>query len=316
MLGRRLPKGPEAISFHNTLFRISELCWIKAVRLSIPEIVVRIAALILGVMWIFSMASAKGGYANVEFLLALFPLALAWHIAGSLKIGCSGDFEESYESRRGLQGSIFKNWIDVVASREKDWLHLSGGRYDLLINPHRIAWVRPCFQWRAFPLVVSAVFIGYLYLIGLGLDFETYPVLGDFMFLSFDTSTTGVKRLAYLIILIGVVSFLLSIKRSVEICGTGGVQDVFPLSADDQEMVLGIVAGAPLAKNAPKPKVEPKAVPKPKVEAKPKVQPAPVAEPTTKPKPPSVEKVNNPEDEVTIETQAVSPSAAPSSEPS
>ena len=83
MLGPSLPQGSEAISYRNTLFRISELCWIKAVRLSVPEIVVRVLALLAGVAWFFAMESAKQTYVNVEFLLAGFPIALAWSTAGT-----------------------------------------------------------------------------------------------------------------------------------------------------------------------------------------------------------------------------------------
>lgn len=243
MLGPNLPQGSESIAFHNTLFRISELCWIKAVRLTVPEIVVRVLSLILAIVWFFAMERAKGTYVNLEFLLAIFPIILAWNTAGSLRIGCSGDFEETYEARRGMQGSLFRNWIEGIGKREPGWLHLHSGNYDLLLNPHRVAWVRPCFQWKIFPLFVAGVFGAYLYLIGLGLNFESYPVLDEFQILIFDESPGTIRTLSYLMILTALVAFALSIKRSVEVCGTGGVQDVFPLNSEDQKSVLGILAG-------------------------------------------------------------------------
>ena len=243
MLGPNLPQGSESIAFHNTLFRISELCWIKAVRLTVPEIVVRVLSLVLAIAWFFAMERAKGSYVNLEFLLAIFPIILAWNTAGSLKIGCSGDFEETYEGRRGMQGSLFRNWIEGIGKREPGWLHLHSSSYDLLLNPHRVAWVRPCFQWKLFPLFVVAVFGAYLFLIGLGLNFESYPVLDEFQILIFDERPGTIIILSYLMILTALVAFGLSIKRSVEICGTGGVQDVFPLNSQDQKSVLGILAG-------------------------------------------------------------------------
>lgn len=244
MLGTNLPKGSQAISFHNTLFRISELCWIKAVRLTVPEQAVRALALVLAVSWVFAMKSAKESFLNIEFLLAVFPLILAWTTAGSLKIGCTGDFEESYEGRSGMQASLFTGWIDGIRRREPDWLHLKAPHYDLLLNPHRVAWVRPCFQWKVFPLFVALIFGAYLYVVGLGFDFETYPVLDELNILIFNGGVGMVRILGYLVILTSLVAFGLSIKRSLEICGTGGVQDVFPLSAQDQASVLGILAGS------------------------------------------------------------------------
>ena len=211
MLGRSLPKGSEAISYQNTLFRISELCWIKAVRLSVPELVVRVLALLLGIAWFFSMTNAKGTYLNLEFLLAGFPLMLAWTTSGSLKIGCSGDFEETYEGRSGLQSSLFRNWIEGIRKKEADWLHLSAKNYDLLLNPHRVAWVRPCFQWKFYPLVVVAVFIGYLTVVrSKVIDFESLPVLKEFEILVFPGGVGTVTNLSYAIILTAIVAFGLS----------------------------------------------------------------------------------------------------------
>ena len=238
----RLPQGSEAITYQNTLFRISELCWIKAVRLPIPVLVLRVLALVLAIGWVIFMQKAKGTYYNVEFLLAVFPLMLAWSTAGSLKIGCSGDFEEAYESRRGIQTSLFRGWIEALRQKEPEWLHLKSSDYDLLLNPHRVAWIRPCFQWRLFPLVVAAIFYGYIKLVGLNYDFGDLPVISDFHILTFNNSGT-IITMSYVVIVVSLLLFGFSIRRSVEICGTGGVQDVFPLTAEDQAAVLGILAG-------------------------------------------------------------------------
>lgn len=242
MLGRTLPSGSEAISFHNTLFRVSELCWIKAVRLSPLELFVRVASLVLAVAWVFVMESAKNTYANIEFLLGLFPLVLAWSTSGSLRIGCSGDFEESYEERRGARGALFRGWIETLGSKEPDWVHLQGKSYDVLLNPQRIAWIRPCYQWQIFPLMVVVSFIGYLYLLGLSLP-KDMPVISDFQILIFEGGTGNVKMLSYLIIAISLLAFVLSFKRSMEICGTGGVQDTFPMSSEDQGRLVDLVVG-------------------------------------------------------------------------
>ena len=263
MLGRSLPQGSEAISFHNTLFRVSELCWVKALGLSIPEMIVRVLSLILAIAWIFAMKSAKATYLNVEFLLAGFPLLLAWTTSGSLKIGCSGDFEEAYDSRKGLMGSVFRGWIDTLRKKEPDWLHLKSSNYDLLLNPNRVAWIRPCIQWKLYPLVVVGAMSLYLYILGLNFNFETYPVFDDLQILIFNDGLSTIKNLSYAIIGVAAAAFLLSVKRSVEICGTGGVQDVFPLTAADQKKVLSILAGTEgVAQSTPKPQ-------QPKVAAKP-----------------------------------------------
>ena len=243
MLGQSLPNGSEAISFQNTLFRVSELCWVKAVRLTTPELVVRVLALVLGLAWIFLMKSTKGTFTNLEFLLAIFPLILAWNTSGSLKIGCSGDFEEAYERRGGLQPSLFQGWIKSLRNNEPSWLHMQSSNYDLIMNPNRVAWARPCFQWRVFPLIVAVVFFAYLRILAQGWDFEAYPVLDEFQVLIFESGQGMVKLVAWAIILTAIAAFALSVKRSVEVCGTGGVQDVFPLSASDQSLFLGVLAG-------------------------------------------------------------------------
>lgn len=247
MLGRTLPSGSEAISFHNTLFRVSELCWIKAVRLSAPEIAVRVTAFLLAVAWVFVIKAAKGTFYNVEFLLGLFPLVLAWTISGSLRIGCSGDFEESYEERRGSRGDLFRSWIETLRSKEPDWLHLQSRSYDVLLNPQRIAWIRPCWQWASYPLVVVVAFVGYLNLLRLQLP-KDMPVIDDYQILIFEGGSGNVRLLSYLIIVVALAAFVLSIKRSVEICGTGGVQDTFPVSSQDQSRLVDMIVG----KTAPK----------------------------------------------------------------
>lgn len=286
MLGRTLPSGSDAISFHNTLFRVSELCWIKAVRLSVPELVVRIGALVLAVAWVLVMKSAKGTPYNVEFLLALFPLVLAWSTSGSLRIGCSGDFEESYEERRGTRGDLFRGWIDTLRGKEPNWMHLQGPSYDILLNPDRIAWIRPCWQWQLYPLVVVAAFAGYLYLLGLNLAIGSYPVIDDYQILIFEGSTGTVRLLSYLNIALGAVAFVLSFKRSVEICGTGGVQDTFPMTADDLNRLVDFVVGrtAPRSKAVPAAKGQAQTMEvsvAPATKAKLEPAPAPKDEPKT-----------------------------------
>lgn len=255
MLGKTLPSGSDAISFHNTLFRVSELCWIKAVRLSPLELGVRVAALILAIVWVFAMKGAKGTYYNVEFLLGIFPLVLAWNTSGSLRIGCSGDFEESYDERRGTRSDVFVGWIQTLRSKEPRWLHLQGSTYDVLLNPDRIAWIRPCVSWQFYPLVVVVAFVGYLYLLGLHLDLGSTPVIEDFQILIFEGSAGTVRFLSYLTILVALAALGLSVKRSVEICGTGGVQDTFPVSAQDQDRLISMIAGqtgpAPVKAKAP-----------------------------------------------------------------
>lgn len=280
MLGKTLPSGSDAISFHNTLFRVSELCWIKAVRLSPLELGVRVAALLLGIVWVFAMKSAKGTFYNVEFLLGIFPIVLAWTTSGSLRIGCSGDFEESYEERRGTRGALFLGWIQTLRSKEPEWLHLHGGYYDVLLNPSRIAWIRPCISWQFYPLVMVGIFVGYLYLLGLHLDLGNTPVIEDFQILIFEGSSGTVRFLSYLMILVALLALGVSVKRSVEICGTGGVQDTFPISAQDQQRLVAVVIGqsgsAPVKASASSSRVT--SVEVPVAVAKPASTPAPASE--------------------------------------
>lgn len=243
MLGTSLPNGSEAIPFHNTLFRTSELCWLKAVKLSVPELVVKVVSFLLGLAWVWAMHGSKGGFLNIEFLLAFFPIGLGWTTTRSLKLGCTGDFETSYEGRNGSSFTLFQSWIDTVSKKESSWLSYKSKDYEVLINPEKVAWVRPCFQWKIFPLFVAAVFIAYLKLVAMNLGLDTYPVIEDFRILIFETGLGTVKFLSYLIILTSLVAFGLSIKRSVEVCGTGGVQDVFPTNASEQSRILNRIVG-------------------------------------------------------------------------
>lgn len=282
MLGR-LPTGSDAIAFRNTLFRVSELCWIKAVRLSIPEHIVRVVAVILAVAWVMAMKTAKGTYYNVEFLLAGLPLVLAWSMSSSLKIGCSGDFEETYEQRHGLRSSLFRGWIDALRDREEGWVHLQSSSYDMLFNPNRMAWIRPTIQWQLFPLIVTAVFSGYFYVIKQGFDIGTYPVISDFQILSWQGSRGPIDNLCYAVIITSVIAFILSIKRGVEICGTGGVQDTFPMKGADQKRLLELMAGTSSVKKVAKPAPRTQAVEvapsQPSPEKKKPEKKAPVAKP-------------------------------------
>lgn len=258
MLGRVLPSGSEAISFHNTLFRVSELCWIKAVRLRPIELALRVGLVVIGVLWIFAMAESKGTYANVEFLLAAFPFALAWHLSGSLQIGCSGDFEDSYEGRRGAQSEIFRRWIEELRAKEPGWVYWKGEGYEVLLNPRRIAWLRPCYTWQAFPLVVAGVFALYAYVLGLALDLRGYPVIDDCRILIFEGGVATIKLLSWVVIGLCFTIFFVTLRRCTEICGTGGVQDVFPTSIEDQDRLFDLMVGH----SQPGPSSDTKAKPK------------------------------------------------------
>lgn len=252
MLASDLPSGTDVISFRNTLFRVSELCWIKSMRLTLVEIGLRVLSIILAVAWLFAMASSKGTFQNVEFLLGLLPIVLAWHTSGSLRIGCTGDFEDSYDSRQGANGALFRSWIKTLRSKEPDWIYLEGKNYEYLLNPHRISWIRPCYEWKLFPLLVAGTFYGYLSVLNLGLNLRGYPVIDDFQILIFENSVGTLRLLCYLVVVLALACFAFSIKRSVEICGTGGVQDSFSMSLDDQDRLIGLISGkagaAPISK--------------------------------------------------------------------
>ena len=120
------------------------------------------------------------------------------------------------------------------------------------------------------------------------IDFEKLPVLDQFVILVFPGGEGTIINLSYFIILISIVAFAVSIKRSVEICGTGGVQDVFQLSADDQSAVLGILAGSEIKRSAPVKPESKKPAPKPAAavpEPKPEAQESPSPKAPSPPKP-------------------------------
>ena len=311
MLGSTLPTGTEAITFQNTLFRVSELCWVKAVSLSIPELVVRVLAGVLAVAWAMSMASAKStGWYNVEWLLACLPLVMVWTVRGSLKVGSTGDFEDSYDDRWGLQTSVFKNWIGTLKKNNPDWFHLTNRSSEVLINPNRVAWVRPCYQFAIYPLIVAGSFMAYLYLIGLEIVVGKYPVIEDFQILAFEGGTGSLNMVGYAIVAVSLLAFVLSIKKSVEIRAAGGIQDVFAITSAEQARLLNFIAqggrdvadsksngaaspvkkaAAPVKKPAPAKTAPAKAVP---------VKPDPVKEATAQETTP-----RSPEHEPTVEIE-------------
>lgn len=287
MFGNKLKSGPDALSFGNTLFRISEISWIKAQGLTLPEKIVKGVLLVLGLAFIWAMQVAKGTYFNIEWLLAALPLHLCYLISSDLRLASTGDIEESYEERVGRSRSLFNDWVENLAKRNPDWIHLKNQDYAYLINPGRIAWVRSKVQISFYPVVVAAIFYAYHFVIGLDLDFESTPIVSDLRMLTFEAGQTGLLvTMCYLVVVASLAAFAVSIKRSLELCAPGGVFDTLRVTSEDEAKVLLAISGTqaaaekmlktpapPAKKPAPAPKAEPK--PEPKAETKPAPAPTP-----------------------------------------
>ena len=295
MIGFGQKSGPEAISFGNTLYRISEISWIKAAGTSIPEKVAKGLLWFGAALFIYTLAQVKGTYLNLESLLALLPLHLGYLIKGDLRLACTGDFEESYEDRVGRSGKLFREWIDGLAKRQTQWLRLNDGDYEYLLNPERLAWARPRINWSIYPVVVAALLYAYMTLLKTGWAPEAYPFLTDLLFLEFPGGErSSLYWQLYLMIIAAVGAFGLSFKRSVEFCAPGGVQDMMWMTAADQALVLDVVSGrrkpgSKSASQAAKTSAKAAASSPPKEAKKPQpVEPKPVeAKPTSKPAEPS-----------------------------
>lgn len=288
MFGNKLKSGPEALSFGNTLFRISEISWIKAQGLTLPEKIVKGVLLVLGVAFIWAMQVAKGTYFNVEWLLAALPLHLAYLISSDLRLASTGDIEETYEERVGRSRGLFNEWVENLSKRNPDWIHLKGQDYAYLINPDRIAWVRSKVQVSFYPLAVGAIFYAYHFVTGLDLDFETTPIVSDLRMLTFEPGQTGLLvTMCYLVVVASLAAFAVSIKRSLELCAPGGVFDSLRVSAEDEAKVLLAISGTKTAaekmlKTPALPVKKPVPAEKPApVETKVEAKPAPTPTPKT-----------------------------------
>ncbi len=234
--------GPKAILYQSTLFRTSELVWVKVAPLAPWRELVRWGLVAAGFAFYLIVASAKGSYVNLEGFLGLLAWQVGYYIQSEVRLASSGDLQESYESRGG-GGSVktFRQWVSALSEGD-DECKLQNNRYQHWFNLNRIAWAGPCWLVEWYPLILIPVFLGYRYLITLTLPYHN-QILDEIHFLSFEASTGFVNFLCMLIAFLGFAGWATSIHPGVHVRACGGLDDRVAMSGGDRDLFLDRLAG-------------------------------------------------------------------------
>lgn len=282
--------GPKAILYQSTLFRTSELAWVKVAPLSIVREIIRWGLIACGLAFFVSVASAKGSYKNLEGLLGL----LAWHVGYWLqpdnRLASTGDLQESYEGRGGSGApTTFRQWVGAL-SEGPDECKIEGGRYAYWFNLHRLSWASPCMLVDFYPLILVPVFLGYRWVIQQGFDLTKHAsVLEEISFLQFDNSISVVGLLCVAIAILGIAATISSFGPGVQIRASGGLTDRFSMSQAHRTLFFERLAGhGYVSTDAVPPVVAAPVVAAPVVVRAPE-PPPPVVVPPARPAPPVVE---------------------------
>ena len=252
--------GPKAILYQSTLFRTSELVWVKVAPLPPWRELIRWSLVASGLAFYLVVASAKGSYFNLEGFLGLLAWHVGYHLQSDVRLASTGDLQESYEGRGGGgSASTFRQWVTALSEGENE-CKLLGQRYQHWFNLQRIAWAGPCWIAEWYPLILVPVFLFYRWLITIKLPFENADILRDVHFLTFEHSTGFIHFLCYLIAFLGVSGWLTSLQPGVQVRASGGLSDRIALSSQDRAKFLERLAGnlgAPAESTQPSPHPHP-----------------------------------------------------------
>ncbi len=245
--------GPKALIYRGAMFRISELAWVKVAPLSPLRWGIRIALGVLGIAFAWAVASSKGSWFNLEGVLGLLALHVAWVMHGDVRLASTGDLEDSYDERGGSgDKATFLNWVSALNATDNEVkLGHPAGSYFHWINLSRIAWARSSPMVSAYGLLLIPVFLGYNWLVGQNFQLKLPPVLDELHILTFEGGTGMIGLLCWLLALAGLAACLSSIRRAVEIRACGGLTDRLPMTADDQKVLFDALAGNRAAPETP-----------------------------------------------------------------
>lgn len=272
--------GPKAILYQSTLFRTSELVWVKVAPLAPWRELVRWGLVAAGFAFYLIVASAKGTYYNLEGFLGLLAWHVGYYVQSEVRLASSGDLQESYEGRGGGGSArTFRQWVSALSEGD-DECKLQTNRYQHWFNLDRIAWAGPCWLVEWYPLILIPAFLGYRWLITMELPYHN-QILDEIHFLSFEASTGFVNFLCMLIAFLGFAGWATSVHPGVHVRACGGLEDRVALNSADRDLFLDRLAGfgeAPARSVVQAPPAEavmvpPVVVPPPKEEA---VEPQPV----------------------------------------
>ena len=253
MRGRKgnMRSGPKAIHYQGTLFRVSELVWVKVQPLPIWRLGLKVALMILGVLFYVAVGTAKGSYWNIEGILGFLALHIGYSMRGDVRLATSGDLTESYDGR-GAEGDkrTFGQWVQALGDGPDECkLGLQNGPYQTWFNLQRIAWARHSFTFDFYGLAAIPVYMGYKWLIARNLHLALSPLLRDLNLLQFEGGDiSNVSFCCLAIAVVGGLTALTSIQRVVEVRACGGLSDTFSLSSFDRvkffEKLAGLGEGA------------------------------------------------------------------------
>lgn len=272
--------GPKAILYQSTLFRTSELVWVKVAPLPPWRELIRWSLVAGGLAFYLVVASAKGSYYNVEGFLGLLAWHVGYYLQSEVRLASTGDLQESYEGRGGSGSpNTFRQWV-VALSESEDESKFLGARYQHWFNLKRIAWAGPCFLVEWYPLILIPVFLGYRWLLTVTIPFNN-EILSEIHFLTFEQSTGFVHFLCWLIAFLGLAGWATSLHPGVEVRASGGLSDRIALTSADRSRFLDELAGLGTVVASLVVAPAPVAVlPTPPLAAAPAVKEEPVAEAT------------------------------------
>ena len=257
--------GPKAIHYQGTLFRVSELAWVKVCPLPIWRRIVKYALMGLGLVFFYAVWQAKGTFWNIEGILGFLSFHIGYSLRGDTRLATSGDLVESYDAR-GTEGerSTFQQWVQALAEGPNECkLGRPDSRYYCWVNLERVAWARKNFAFDFYGLTALPIYLGYQWLIAKNLSFTISPILEDLKLLRFlNGDIHSVSLCCYAIAAAGLVAAVTSVTPVIEVRACGGLSDVFAVSSADQKRFFDKLAGLAPAETAeppqkPQPKPEP-----------------------------------------------------------
>ncbi|MHB2020933.1 MAG: hypothetical protein ACYCW6_28685 [Candidatus Xenobia bacterium] len=248
--------GPQAIRLGNTLYRTSEISWLKVQRLTMWEMLANGLMILSGIIFILAMNAAKGTFMSLEALLGLLPICLGLSVHGDARLASTGDTQDSYFDR-GLGMDVNIKELARSVRDSGNMMEFTGDRnaYYYLINPNRVAWVSSWFTINAWPLVMAALFVAYAWMLPHNWHVPSLNTsfLKSLHLLDYAPGTLqGLIGASFFCALAGVLSLAASIKQGIVIGAIGGVADTLHMWAADRQRLFETVSGS-----QPAPAVEP-----------------------------------------------------------
>lgn len=236
--------GPKAIHYQGSLFRASELVWVKCCPLPPYRLAIKYALMALGIGFFVVVGMAKGTYVNVEGILGFLCLHIGYCMTGETRLASSGDLEESYDGRGGSgERATFEQWVTALQEGPDECkLGKPNAGYYYWINLQRVAWARHARRMDLYGLTALPLYLGYAWLAGKNFKIPLTPLLQGIRFLEFD-NLGMVTLCSYACAALGLAAALTSISNVVEVRATGGLSDTFTMSLADSQRFLDKLAG-------------------------------------------------------------------------